>query len=48
MKKYVRGIWLDSLKILGWKIEINNDEVFIISKPLSVLIKLMIPPTGSN
>jgi hypothetical protein len=34
LKKYIRGILLDSLKILGWRIEINNNEVFIISKPL--------------
>ena len=34
LKKYVRGALLDSLKILGWKVEIDNDEVFIISKPL--------------
>ncbi|HEY6504264.1 MAG TPA: hypothetical protein VIZ28_09845 [Chitinophagaceae bacterium] len=34
LKKYVRGVLLDSLKILGWKVEIDNEEVFIISKPL--------------
>jgi hypothetical protein len=34
LKKYIRGLLLDSLKILGWKIEIDNNEVFVISKPL--------------
>lgn len=34
LKKYIRGVLRDSLKILGWKVEIDNDEVFIISKPL--------------
>ncbi|MBL7739417.1 MAG: hypothetical protein JNK14_09365 [Chitinophagaceae bacterium] len=34
LKKYVRGVLLDSLRIQGWKVEVDNEEVFIISKPL--------------
>jgi hypothetical protein len=34
LKKYVRGVLLDSLRIQGWKVEIDNAEVFVISKPL--------------
>jgi hypothetical protein len=34
LKKYIKGLLLDSLKILGWKIEIDNNEIFVISKPL--------------
>jgi hypothetical protein len=34
LKKYIRGILLDSLRILGWKVEIDNSEIFIISKSL--------------
>src|SRR5689334_16822003 len=30
LKNYLRGVSLDSLKILGWQIELNNSEVFVI------------------
>ncbi len=43
LTKFVRGVLLDSLRILGWKVEIDNEEVFIISKPLFSLDKINDP-----
>jgi hypothetical protein len=34
LKEFIRGIYLDSLKRLGWKLDINNAELFVISKKL--------------
>lgn len=34
LKSFIKGIHLDSLAKLGWKVNINNKELFVISKPL--------------
>lgn len=34
LKEFIRGIWLDSLRKLGWNLDINNSEIFVISKRL--------------
>ena len=34
LKEFIRGIYLDSLKRLGWNLDINNSQVFVISKKL--------------
>ncbi|HKZ66445.1 MAG TPA: hypothetical protein VJ111_08830 [Chitinophagaceae bacterium] len=34
LKEFIRGIYLDSLKKLGWKIDLNNSQLFVISKKL--------------
>lgn len=34
LKQAIRRNSMDSLKKLGWKLEINNSELFVISKPL--------------
>lgn len=34
LKQFIRGRLLDSLAKLGWKLNINSSELFVISKPL--------------
>ena len=34
LKEFIKGIYLDSLRRLGWNLDINNSELFIISKKL--------------
>jgi len=34
LKQFIKGIYLDSLNKLGWQLDINNSEIFIISKKL--------------
>lgn len=34
LKQFIRGMLLDSLRKMGWKVNINNKDVFVISKPL--------------
>jgi|SRR6218665_2144086 len=34
LKSFIRGVHLDSLAKLGWKLNINDNEIFVISKPL--------------
>jgi hypothetical protein len=34
LKEFIRGIYLDSLQKLGWKIDLNNSKLFVISKKL--------------
>lgn len=34
LKEFIKGRYLDSLARMGWKVNINNKEVFVISKPL--------------
>lgn len=34
LKEFIKGIWLDSLKKMGWKLDINNSQLFVISKKL--------------
>jgi hypothetical protein len=43
LKQFIKGIYLDSLKKLGWKLDINSKEVFVISKPLMGVDNLMNP-----
>lgn len=43
LKKFVRGTHLDSLRILGWSIDINDSELFVISKPLMAVDNLRNP-----
>lgn len=34
LKEFIKGIWLDSLKKLGWQLDLNNSQLFVISKKL--------------
>lgn len=34
LKEFIKGIWLDSLKKLGWNLDLNNSQLFVISKKL--------------
>ncbi|MGZ8540724.1 MAG: hypothetical protein ACXWV6_08770, partial [Chitinophagaceae bacterium] len=34
LKEFIRGIYLDSLKRMGWKIDLDNSKLFVISKKL--------------
>ena len=34
LKEYIRGVFLDSLEKLGWKLDLNNSQLFVISKRL--------------
>jgi hypothetical protein len=34
LKQFIKGVYLDSLKKLGWQLNINNPELFVISKKL--------------
>ena len=34
LKKFIKGIWLDSLEKLGWNLDLNNSRLFVISKKL--------------
>jgi hypothetical protein len=34
LKHFIKGMMLDSLAKLGWKVNVNNKELFVISKPL--------------
>src|SRR5688500_5297839 len=34
LKEFIRGIYLDSLQKMGWKIDLNNSKLFVISKKL--------------
>lgn len=35
LKEFVRGMYPDSIKKLGWKIDLNNSQLFVISKTLA-------------
>ena len=34
LKEFIRGVYLDSLKRMGWKIDLDNSKLFVISKKL--------------
>lgn len=34
LKEFIRGIYLDSLQRMGWKIDLDNSKLFVISKKL--------------
>jgi hypothetical protein len=34
LKEFIKGVYLDSLKKMGWRLEINNSQLFAISKKL--------------
>ncbi|WP_276502091.1 hypothetical protein [Terrimonas pollutisoli] len=34
LKQFIKGVYIDSLKKLGWKLDLSNSELFVISKKL--------------